>query len=163
MKTTTAPDWVALNVRWMIARDLDRVMAIERASFEFPWTQKQLVGCLKQRNIVGRVAELDDAVVGFMVYELTRRRITVLNLAVDPAERRRGVGRRMVGKLAGMLKIGCRNRITLVVRESNVPAQLFFRACGFRAVAILRGFYDDTPEDAYEMHYWQHWQRGGSR
>jgi len=154
MKTTTAPHWVALNVRWMIARDLDRVMAIERESFEFPWSRKQLVGCLRQRNVVGKVAEFDDRVVGYMIYELKRGRITVLNLAVDPAERRRGIARRMVGKLAAMLKAGYRNRITLIVRETNLAGQLFFRACGFRAVTVLRRFYDDTPEDAYGMAYW---------
>lgn len=39
------------------------------------------------------------------------------------------------------------------MRESNVAAQLFFRAQGFRAVSVLRDFYDDTSEDAYAMRY----------
>ena len=59
----------------------------------------------------------------------------------------------MVAKLVGKLSAQRRNRITLEVRETNLPAQLFFRQCGFRAVSVLREFYEDTPEDAYLMLY----------
>jgi ribosomal-protein-alanine N-acetyltransferase len=41
----------------------------------------------------------------------------------------------------------------LEIRETNLPAQLFFRAAGFRAVSVLRSFYADTPEDAYLMQF----------
>ena len=46
-----------------------------------------------------------------------------------------------------------RRWISLVVRETNLAAQLFFRAHGFRAVSILRHYYDETPEDAYLIRY----------
>jgi ribosomal-protein-alanine N-acetyltransferase len=39
------------------------------------------------------------------------------------------------------------------VRETNLPAQLFFRSLGFRAISVLKDFYQDTTEDAYLMHY----------
>ena len=39
------------------------------------------------------------------------------------------------------------------MRETNLAAQLFFRSSGFRAVSVLREFYEDTPEDAYLMQY----------
>jgi ribosomal-protein-alanine N-acetyltransferase len=41
----------------------------------------------------------------------------------------------------------------LEIRETNLSAQLFFRDAGFRAISVLRSFYDDTPEDAYLMQY----------
>jgi ribosomal-protein-alanine N-acetyltransferase len=41
----------------------------------------------------------------------------------------------------------------LEVRETNLPAQLFFRSLGFRAISVLKDFYQDTTEDAYLMHY----------
>ena len=44
-------------------------------------------------------------------------------------------------------------RILLEVRETNLPAQVFFRSHGFRAVSVLRDFYEDTTEDAYLMQY----------
>ena len=39
------------------------------------------------------------------------------------------------------------------MRETNLSAQLFFRDAGFRAVSVLRDFYDDTTEDAYLMQF----------
>jgi ribosomal-protein-alanine N-acetyltransferase len=41
----------------------------------------------------------------------------------------------------------------LEIRETNLPAQLFFRDIGFRAISLLRDFYEDTTEDAYLMQY----------
>ena len=46
-----------------------------------------------------------------------------------------------------------RTRITLEVRETNLPAQLFFRTQGFRAVRVLRSYYEDSGEDAFLMQY----------
>jgi ribosomal-protein-alanine N-acetyltransferase len=99
------------------------------------------------------VAEHEDRVVGFMIYELNKTRIQVLNFASAPDFQRRGVGTQMVGKLIGKLSAQRRTRITLEVRETNLPAQLFFREAGFRAVSVLRDYYEDTPEDAYLMQY----------
>ena len=48
-----------------------------------------------------------------------------------------------------------RNRIVLEVRETNLSAQLFFRQLGFRATGVLKGFYEDTPEDAFLMQFRQ--------
>jgi ribosomal-protein-alanine N-acetyltransferase len=77
----------------------------------------------------------------------------VLNFAVAAEYRRRGVGSRMTAKLIGKLSAQRRTRILLEVRETNLAAQLFFRKQGFRAVSVLRDFYDDTTEDAYVMQY----------
>ena len=50
----------------------------------------------------------------------------------------------MCGKLFGKLSHERRNRIMLEVRETNLDAQLFFKNLGFRAISVLRDFYDDT-------------------
>lgn len=144
---------VRVHIRWMIRRDMPEVLGIEAESFEFPWSEEDFLRCLKQRNCIGMVAEHDDRVVGFMVYELNKTRIHVLNFAVAGDERHLGVGTQMVAKLIGKLSSQRRSRITLEVRETNLPAQLFFRSAGFRAVSVLREFYEDTPEDAYLMQY----------
>ncbi len=144
---------VRVHIRWMIRRDMPEVLAIEAASFEFPWLEDDFIRCLRQRNCIGMVAEHDDRVVGFMIYELNKSRIQVLNFATSPVYRRRGVGTQMIGKLVGKLSSQRRTRISLEVRETNLPAQLFFRQSGFRAVSVLRDYYDDTPEDAYLMQY----------
>jgi ribosomal-protein-alanine N-acetyltransferase len=144
---------VRVHIRWMIRRDMPEVLTIEASSFEFPWVEEDFIRCLRQRNCIGMVAEHDDQVVGFMIYELNKNRIQVLNFAVAPDFRRRGVGTQMVAKLIGKLSAQRRTRILLEVRETNLAAQLFFRTIGFRAVSVLRNFYEDTPEDAYLMQY----------
>ncbi len=144
---------VRVHIRWMIRRDMPEVLATEKASFEFPWLEEDFIRCLRQRNCIGMVAEHDDRVVGFMIYELHKARIHVLNLAVAPTYRRRGVGSQMVAKLVAKLSLQRRSRVVLEVRETNLAAQLFFRENGFRAVSVMRGFYADTPEDAYVMQY----------
>lgn len=137
----------------MIRRDMREVLDVEREAFEFPWCDEDFTRCLRQRNCIGMVAESGDSVVAFMIYELHRSRLHVLNFAVARSHRRLGVGTRMMEKLAGKLSPERRSRIVLEVRETNLPAQLFFRSLGFRAISVLKDFYQDTTEDAYLMHY----------
>jgi [ribosomal protein S18]-alanine N-acetyltransferase len=142
-----------LHIRWMIRRDMAEVLEIENESFEFPWSEEEFIRCLRQRNCIGMVADCDDKVVGFMVYELHKTRLHILNFAVGRSRRRQGIGRKMAGKLVGKLSAQRRTRIVLEVRETNLDAQIFFRAQGFRAVNVLRDFYEDTTEDAYLMQF----------
>ena len=144
---------ICVHIRWMIRRDMPEVLDIESTSFEFPWTEDDFIRCLRQRNCIGMVAEHEERVVGFMIYELHKNQLHILNFAVHTDFQRRGVGRQMVSKLMGKLSPQRRNRILLEVRETNLPAQIFFRDMGFRAVTVLRDFYDDTTEDAYLMQY----------
>ena len=127
------------------------VLGIEQEAFEFPWTDEDFTRCLRQRNCIGMVAEMSDSIVAFSVYELHRTRLHVLNFAVLRSHRRLGVGAQMMAKLTAKLAPDRRNRIVLEVRETNLAAQLFFRSLGFRAVSVLRDFYQDTAEDAYLM------------
>lgn len=59
----------------------------------------------------------------------------------------------MVNKLIGKLSQQRRNRIILEIRETNLAAQMFFKNLDFRAISLLRDYYDDTVEDAYVMQY----------
>ena len=142
-----------IHIRWMIRRDMPEVLDIERTAFEFPWFEEEFIRCLRQRNCIGMVAEHAERVVGFMIYELHKTRLHILNFAVAADLRRRGIGRQMIDKLIGKLSSQRRTRISLEVRETNVDAQLFFRESGFRATSVLHEFYDDSPEDAYLMQF----------
>ena len=144
---------LSVHIRWMIRRDMPEVLEIENNGFEFPWFEEDFIRCLRQRNSIGMVAEYDEHVVGFMIYELHKSRLHILNFAVHPEFRRNDVGQQMVAKLISKLSHQRRTQITLEVRETNLDAQLFFRDQGFRATTVLRSFYDDTPEDAYLMEY----------
>jgi [ribosomal protein S18]-alanine N-acetyltransferase len=149
----TSPAQTRVHIRWMIRRDMPEVLAIEHASFEYPWCEEEFLRVLRQRNCIGMVAEHGERIVGFMIYELHRNKIHVLDFATHPEFRRRGVGRQMIAKLVGKLSTQRRNRIALSVRETNLAGQLFFRVTGFRATDVIREHYPDSGEDAYLMHY----------
>lgn len=140
-------------IGWMCRRHMPEVQAIEAASFEFPWDEDTFAKWLRERNVVGQVAEHGDRVVGYMVYELVKNRIHLNNLAVAADVRRRSIGAQLLGKLQAKLVAHGRTRVTAEVRESNLPAQQFLRACGFRATAVVRGHYQETSEDAYRFVY----------
>ncbi len=150
---TTKQASVCVHIRWMIRRDMPAVLDIESRCFEFAWSEDDFIRCLRQRNCIGMVAEEDDKVVGSMIYELHKTRLHILNFAVHPDHRRKGIAGAMVSKLLGKLSHERRNRIMLEVRETNLDAQLFFKHVGFKAISVLRDFYDDTVEDAYLMQF----------
>jgi ribosomal-protein-alanine N-acetyltransferase len=142
-----------VHVRWMIRRDMPEVLAIEHASFDFPWCEEEFLRVLRQRNCIGMVAEHGERIVGFMIYELHRGKIQVLDFAVHPEFRRQGVGRQMILKLVSKLSSQRRDRIGILVRETNLASQLFLRMQGFRATEVIREHFPDTGEDAYSLTY----------
>jgi ribosomal-protein-alanine N-acetyltransferase len=149
----TQKDLLRVHIRWMIRRDMPEVLQTEQESFDYSWTEEDFLRCLRQRNCIGMVAEHQEKVVGFMIYELHKNKLHILNFAVAPALRRVGIGAQMVQKLIGKLSSHRRTRITLAVRETNLAAQLFFRSQEFKATRVLRGYYEDSGEDAFLMQY----------
>lgn len=142
-----------LHLRWMVRRDLDDVLTIDRHRPDGVWSRDDFLESLRRRNSVGMVAESQGRVVGFMVYELRKNRILLRNIGTALSVRGRSVGRQMVAKLIGKLKNGGRNRIACEVHERNLAAQLFFRSLGFTADEILRSERSDVQDDLYLMRY----------
>lgn len=142
-----------VHIRWMIRRDMPEVLRIEQDSYDYPWSEEDFLRCLRQRNCIGMVAEHGEKVVGFMIYELHKTKLHILNFAVHVEHRKLRVGMQMVQKLISKLSSHRRNSITLEVRETSLVSQIFFRESGFRAVRVAREFYEDTGEDAYVMQY----------
>lgn len=151
-ETKIAIHWLTA-IRWLTRSDMVDVLRIESASFDNPWIEDDFLNALRQRNCIGMVAELAGRVVGFMIYELHKGKLEILDFAVDPRYRRQGVGRQMVDRLKNKLSQQGRNELRLLVRERNLVAQLFFRSQEFLAVDVLPNEYDDTDEDAYVMRY----------
>ena len=78
----TEKEQVRVHIRWMIRRDMPEVLHAEATSFEFAWTEEDFLRCLRQRNCIGMVAEHGEKVVGFMIYELHKTKLHILNFAV---------------------------------------------------------------------------------
>jgi len=140
------------TVNWLLRRHLSEVLGIERDTFEYPWREEDFLLALRQRNCIGLVAERDDRVLGYMIYDFNRRVFTIVNLAVRSECRRQGVGLQLVAKVAGKLTWKRRGRLMAYVREQNLNAQLFFRGCGFRCVSTLPDYFE-VPGGNWETAY----------
>ena len=141
------------ELRLMVRRDMPEVLDIERHSFEWPWEEEDFQRQLRGRNSWATIAEYEEQIVGYMVYELHKTLFNVVNFAVHPLHRREGIGRAMVDKLKGKLSMRRRHSITLKVCETNMDALLFFRAMGLNAVKVERNAYEHNNRDAYLMRY----------
>lgn len=141
------------QIRWLLRRDMDEVLAIEKGCFAYPWTEEDFLLCLRQRNCIGTVFEYHQMILGFMIYELHKSRLHLANIAVSPSRHRQKIGAKMVQRLVDKLSQQRRRLITANVRESNLGAQLFFQQCGFHCVEVVHNAFDDCSEDAYVMRY----------
>jgi ribosomal-protein-alanine N-acetyltransferase len=143
----------ALKIRWMIRTDLFEVLQIEHENFDYPWDEAMFIEELRRLNSIGMVATVADCVTAYMLYEILPNRIHVTNFAVRKDCHRRGIGTRMVDKLKSKLSTGRRTSLFLEVRETNLAAQLFFKAMGFKCVATIPKHYAGTDEIAYQFQF----------
>jgi len=143
-----------IQPRWMIRRDLPEVLDCDHLAFpNDPWCEEDYLKRLRIMNAIGFVADFNESIIGSMVYELQKDRLRLLRLSIHPAFQRRQAGRRMVEVLKTKIVQQKRQELCCEVRESNLDAQLFFRACGLSAVDNIRGWFDDTGEDAIVFSY----------
>ncbi len=149
-KTQARPQ-LSVHIRWCIRKDMPEVLAIEASCFQWPWDEGDFIAHLRERNVIAMLAESKGQVVGFMVYELHKNKLRIINFAVHEDFRFKGVGRQMVHKLASKLSLDRRSRLSVEVRDTNLDAQLFFKAMGFECMESIRGYYEETDEDAYRF------------
>ena len=142
----------APTVRPMTVEDLDEVLAIERVSFQTPWsrgafnyelTQNRVARCLVVRE--GR------ALSGYLCLWEIGREIHITNVAVDPARRRRGLGRLLLGAVVEDARLRDIELVFLEVRPTNAEAVRLYESFGFRIIGRRKGYYFDTGEDALVM------------
>lgn len=136
--------------------DLDEVVAIAAASFTAPWSRKVFAEELEREwaridVLRERSADGSSHVVGFCNYWLVHDEIHLLNIAVAPKQRRRGLGLRMMERLLEFAKRHDCRYITLEVRRSNEAAIELYRSCGFEAVGYRPRYYTEDDEDAVLM------------
>ena len=141
-----------LVIERMRLGDVAAVIEIERLSFSSPWPAyafEQELTANRLAHYVG--ARSDDRVVGFAGIWLMVDEAHITTFGVHPDHRRRGVGRRLLLRLAEMaIELGTA-RMTLEVRVSNEPAQALYRTFGFRIAGRRIAYYSDDGEDALVM------------
>ncbi len=130
-----------IHVRWMIRVDIPSVLEIDNDSFDDPWSEEDFIKHLRERSVIGRIAEYKDRVVGYMVYQIRKGEYEILRIAVAPDCRRQGVGFAMLCSMADKLSRNHRTRFHLAVHENNLAAQLWLKGCGLKAIGIEGDMY----------------------
>ena len=147
----TAPELVSPEVviRPMRATDVADVVAIERASYQFPWSEGIFRDCLRV-GYVCRVMTADRQVIGYGVMSFGAGEAHILNLCVAGEYRCRGVGTRMLGSLIDRAAAAGMSEAYLEVRPSNTAAIRLYLSLGFEQVGMRRGYYQAVSgrEDA---------------
>lgn len=129
-----------IGIRPMTEADVAEVFAIERSSYQFPWSEGIFRDCLRV-GYVCRVLTLEHQVIGYGVMSVGAGEAHVLNLCVSDAYRCRGLGRRMLAYLLERGAAAGMSEAFLEVRPSNTAAIRLYQAIGFEQVGMRRGYY----------------------
>jgi [ribosomal protein S18]-alanine N-acetyltransferase len=136
-----------LHIRRLAYADLPQVIAIERRSFPTPWSLAMFVLELSKPSGICLAAERDGRLLGYLVCSRYDRVWHIMNICVDPDERRAGIAKALLSELFDRADAN-RARYTLEVRETNQAALELYRGFGFRAAGMRRRYYQDNGEDA---------------
>ena len=136
------------RIRPAVPADAKALLAIERRTFTDPWTEASFQEALTSTWTFGLVAETGRGMVGYLVGREVAGSGEVLNLAVAPEYRRRGIAGALLE--AGLVAFRRRkvDEVFLEVRESNRSAQALYLSRGFRAVGQRASYYRNPKEDA---------------
>ena len=141
---------VGIDIRRLTYADLPQVVAIERRAFPTPWSLAMFVLELSKPGGVCLAALRDDGQLsGYCICSRYDVVWHVMNVAVDPAQRRRGVASGLLSAL--LAKVGEEARLTLEVRTSNTPAIALYERFGFHSAGVRPRYYQDNGEDAVIM------------
>ncbi len=139
-----------LDISRLTYADLPQVIAIERRAFPTPWSLAMFVLELSKPSGICLAARRDRRMVGYLVCSRYDTVWHVMNVAVDPGDRRTGVATALLEALLGRVADD-RARYTLEVRQSNVAAIELYERFGFRTAGMRRRYYQDNGEDAWIM------------
>ena len=140
-------------IRDMQLSDISDVLAIERISFTTPWDIRSFEYELEHKDTILKVAVLNNQIIGYVCVRTILDVTHILNLAVLPEFRRRGIGSMLLRDALNELKRlkPDINLITLEVRESNTAAIELYEKFGFKVMGKRISYYDKPHENAIIM------------
>lgn len=136
---------VPCRIRPAAEADLADIASLEHRCFQDPWSMESF------RAFISRVAFLAEdptGIVGYVFAHFAADVGEILNVAVAPEARRRGIGALLVQEACGALARHGVETVFLEVRESNAAAQTLYRGLGFSLVGRRRAYYRHPLEDA---------------
>ena len=134
-----------ITYRQAVAEDLKAIAGIDDSTHRH-WTFEQFSHDFTLPYSRTVVAQNSEGIAGFIVIWFLPPEVQILNIAVDPAYRRRGVARHLLGHALTSLPASEPLSVIIEVREGNTPARRFYSSLGFRQISMRRAYYGD--EDA---------------
>ena len=127
---------------------MSAVAALETICFSDPWSENSVSSELKNKLSLWLVAEENGTVAGYIGSQTCGEESDVMNVAVHPDFRRRGIAEALVNALVAELKAIGSHCLTLEVRASNVPAIALYEKMGFSEIGRRKNYYRNPREDA---------------
>lgn len=138
----------------MTVAQLDRVLAVESAAYEFPWTRGNFIDSLHAGYLARVLLGERDAMLGYFIAMTAPAEMHLLNITVAPAHQGQGHARHMLDALVETARREGALHLWLEVRQSNERARQVYERYGFERVGLRRRYYPaagGTREDAIVM------------
>jgi ribosomal-protein-alanine N-acetyltransferase len=140
-----------LIIRDMQEDDISAILEIEEISFTTPWSEQDFLNELHKKDVLLKVAVFEGNIIGYLCVNHHLHESHILNLAVHPDFRRRGIASILMEEAIRELeKMDC-VFMYLKVRVSNTGAQRFYELLGFKVESIRKKYYGNPDEDALLM------------
>ena len=140
-----------IEIERLELKDLAAIELIERQAYPTPWSRSMFAGELAKPSSICLGAFVDDRLIGYLIVSRYVDAWHVMNVAVAPDHRRRGIASTLLGTLFDQTSDDGRRGYTLEVRVSNVGAIALYERLGFESRGVRRGYYTDNREDALIM------------
>ena len=132
----------------MNATHVSQIAELEKLCFSDPWSEKSIETELSCRLSVWLVALEGEQVVGYVGSQTVIDESDMMNIAVHPDFRRRGIAEALVAELEAALRQRGSRALTLEVRDSNAPAIALYEKLGFAQIGLRKNYYRNPKEDA---------------
>ena len=140
-----------MNIIKMTSEHVSQIAHLETLCFHDPWSEKSIASELENALSLWLVAVEGDDVIGYVGSQTVLGWSDMMNVAVHPDHRRKGVGEALVVALEEALKAQESTCLTLEVRASNDPARTLYEKLGFVEVGRRKNYYRNPKEDALIM------------
>ena len=137
-----------MKIESMNADHVAQVAQLEKLCFSDPWSENSVASELKNPLSLWLVALDGERVAGYVGSQSVMGESDMMNIAVHPDYRRRGLAENLVEALCSALKAGGNTCLSLEVRASNVPAISLYEKTGFSQVGRRKNYYRNPKEDA---------------